>query len=155
MTGVDRLTALIRDVVAPALRELGFRGSGQRFVLPDPERWLVVGVQRNRWNDASSLRFTVNLTAVGKQVWSEARVAATWLPAEPAANATYPIGRTTRVGALLPNPHDLWWELTPGVDGAAIAAEVVDAIRTVGLPWLRGQAGVGEATRTPPADQTS
>jgi hypothetical protein len=39
---------MLRTEIAPRLRVLGFKGSGNSYVLPDDDRWLLVGFQKNR-----------------------------------------------------------------------------------------------------------
>lgn len=152
MTGQEAFSAMVRDVLAPALRAAGFRGSGQRFVLPDPALWLVVGIQKSRWNDAADVGFTVNLTAADRAAWSTARASAPWLPEAPSGNAVHPVGRTIRIGAVLPSRQDRWWTVRGGVDPTRVGEEVAAAILGPGLAWLRSQPGMPDPG---PADQTS
>ena len=54
--------AMLRDELAPRLRQLGFKGSRQAFLLPDDHRWIQIGFQKSAWSDAGSVRFTANVT---------------------------------------------------------------------------------------------
>lgn len=49
---------MLRNNLAPALRALGFKGSGQIYTLPDEDCWALVGIQRSQFSDRYDLRFT-------------------------------------------------------------------------------------------------
>lgn len=139
MSEPDRFRTMLRDGLAPRLRRHGFRGSGQRYVMPDEREWRIVAVQRSRRNDATTVAFTVNLFVAGKEEWTRFRVDHGWLRAEPSGTAIEPVGRWLRLGHLLPRDRDRWWTLSASVDPAKLAVEVGDAIVTVGIGWLRGE----------------
>lgn len=63
----------LRDLVAPVLREHGFRGSGQSYWLPDDTNWAQVGLQKSTASSSTELRFTVNLMVTDKARWDEVR----------------------------------------------------------------------------------
>ncbi len=119
----------------PKLRALGFKGSGNSYILPDDDRWLIVAFQKNRYSTAESISFTVNITAADKVVWAAAHARESWVPARPGGNLAYPWTEVKRLGALAYG-HDRWWEVQPGRASALVAAEVIDAIERFGLPWL-------------------
>ena len=78
--------AMIRELIAPRLRRLGFKESGQTFTLPDDAFWALVGFQKSRWSDRTSLQ--------------------------------------KRIGLVMPQGKDHWWELTPRDDVTLVANEV-------------------------------
>ena len=131
-----------RVYIAPRLRELGFTGSGGRYVLPDAESWLLAFFQsRLGWTGA--ILFTVNLSRITKQDWADYEEI--W--DRPAGRRPEPIvamgssgpGITLRIGNLMgPRGEDRWWELSPDRSPEAVADELVAAIRDVGMVWLQG-----------------
>jgi hypothetical protein len=129
----DQYKRMLREEVAPALRHLGLTGSSGNFVLADPDYHLLVGFQRSRSNTAEAVRFTVNLAVISKKAWEQR-----WQPwwGKPSANAQGPLGTYMRLGELMPQHDDVWWELASGTDTAALAAEVVQAVVQFGLPGL-------------------
>ncbi len=131
--------AMIRDLVAPSLRELGLRGSGSAFVLPDDRHWALVGFQKARTSDRGEVRFTVNLAAVDKLEWEQARTERLWLPAWPSGNSRYPVGTVVRLGLVMPEQVDRWWSVSTAGDATRVGAEVVASIRNFGVPWLRAR----------------
>jgi hypothetical protein len=135
---------LLREHLGPALRELGFIGSGSAYRLPLPNAIALLGFQRSRHNDRERVSFTVNLTAGPATAWEAARRAYPFLPERPAANTRYPGGLWHgRLGMQLPEPRDVWWELAPGTHPETLAAEVIDTIREHGMPALRAHAAAG------------
>lgn len=129
----DEYKRMLREEIAPGIRALGLKGSGGTFVLPDPDHYLLVGFQGSQSSTADAVRFTVNLAVISKEAWEEG-----WQPwwGKPSATTQGPVGTYMRLGELMPEHDDLWWELAPGTDAAALAAEVVQAVQQFGLPGL-------------------
>jgi hypothetical protein len=48
MAAQDDYREMIRDHIAPALREMGFKGSGQNYALPSETHWGVASVPEVR-----------------------------------------------------------------------------------------------------------
>ncbi|MGY1794072.1 DUF4304 domain-containing protein [Geodermatophilus sp. SYSU D00525] len=132
-TAQDQYERMLRQEIAPALRELGMQGSARDFVLPDPDQYLLVGLQGSQSNTAEAVRFTVNLAVISKSAWKRGRRA--WW-GKPSATVQGPVGTYLRLGELMPPHDDVWWELTPATDTATLAAEVVRAVQQFGLPRL-------------------
>src|SRR5439155_1336209 len=57
MTAQEAFTMMVKDEIAPALRELGFKGSGQRFTLPSETHWALLGLQKFTWSDRDRVDF--------------------------------------------------------------------------------------------------
>ena len=131
------LDRLMRTRLAPGLRQLGFRGSGMKFGLPDEGgNHALLGLQKHPLNDAAMCRFTVNLAFFPREQWERLRVEEPWLPKEPNPNDVHPSGWTRRLGQLLDPPRDLWWSIDAASDVNAVAEEVLDLIRDIALPEL-------------------
>jgi uncharacterized protein DUF4304 len=137
-SAVDGFRSMMRDHVAPALRAMGFVGSGRSYVLPSDTHWVLLGFQKSRSSDAAAVPFTVNVTVASKEAWAAMRRTRGYLPERPSANTFYgPEIWRRRIGMLLPEGADRWWTLTPATPAAALAAEVVDALRLAALPEIR------------------
>ena len=130
---------MLRERIAPALRELGFNGSGQVYYLPDAHSWALLGFQKSKYSNAREVAFTINLSAGSKIEWAEARIGREhWMPERPTANTRY--GRPlweARIGRLLSDGQDKWWRLSADGDTAKLDDEVVLTTRDVALPALR------------------
>jgi hypothetical protein len=132
----DLFKSVIANRWAPALRELGFKGSGRIFVLPDERDWVMLGFQSSTASNAECVKFTINLLVVGKQAWDEARERSSHLPAKPSPNTIGPHRYVQRIGHLL-HGNDHWWWLYASQDPEPLVAEVWAVIRDVAVPKLR------------------
>ncbi len=158
-TAQDAFKRLLRDVVAPALRNQGLRGSGAVYVLPNRFYWAQVGFQKSTSSSKDAVKFTINLKVTDKEQWNQERrdhsplkdrpppgvsqedwdaqrLERSAYPARPSVG-TFGDGRSERIGDLMPGTNrDQWWTLT-----AQNAEDVMhDALRSLldhGLPWLR------------------
>ncbi|MBE1530803.1 DUF4304 domain-containing protein [Actinomadura algeriensis] len=133
--------AMMKDEIAPALRGLGFVGSGVRYRLPDAGYWAQIGFQKSRSSTAETVKFTVNLSVIERDVWERARLVRGHLPERPSPNTGYVgLGWTERIGGVMaPCSDEPWWTVRRGRPTAQVAAEVVAAIGDHALPALRGR----------------
>jgi len=133
----ERYAAMLRDEIAPALRTLGFKGSGTSYVLPDPRDWVVLGFQGSRWNSAQDVRFTVNLMVADKLAWESGRADRAWWPTRPKANVSYgPEVSAFRLG-VISRGSDQWWVVSANAPTRSVADAVLDSIERSGMPWIR------------------
>ncbi|MEU9140423.1 DUF4304 domain-containing protein [Streptomyces sp. NPDC048404] len=138
-TAFDVLSTALRTGVAPGLRGMGFVGSGQSFELRDPEVWRLLGIQKSSFNSASQVEFTLNLLSGRKIDWEQAREAHAYLPVRPNASTVYAPAtgvRTVRIGRLMPERRDHWWEVGASTSPAKLAADVLSAVKEFALPAL-------------------
>jgi hypothetical protein len=149
-TAQETFKRMMKEEVAPSLRRLGLRGSGQTFALPSETHWALIGFQRSFLSSADELSFTINLTVVSKRAWEKAREGDSSIGGErPAPNGTHrPPVWWYRIGSLLPGGGDHWWSLTGGAATESLASEVVAAIRDHALPEMILQ--IAEAPRARP-----
>lgn len=129
----DEFSRMLRDEIAPALRRLGFKGSGCNYTPPDPDFYLLLGFQGDKYNTAEEVTFTVNLAVISKQEWENGWE--WWWSKVPTATVNHPVGQYMRLGHLMPQKRD-WWEITVGGSTPDLAAEVVDAIQRYGIPEM-------------------
>jgi hypothetical protein len=141
-TAQETFHEMMKTQVAPRVRALGFKGSGQNYELPSPDHWVLLGFQKSVWSDASALRFTVNVLVVSRAAWESARTERAYLPARPTANRLWgDFAWQRRIGTLLPGRQDLWWEVEPGRPTEELVDEVLSAIADFVLPAIRGKTG--------------
>ncbi len=146
MTAQEAYKALLKEHVAPALRDLGFKGSGREFELPSDTHWIQVGLQASTYSSADAVKFTVNLSAVRRDVWQRASSEQQWLGKKPKANTVSGVQGFQRIGKAMPQQQDHWWTLQPSDNLTVLSAEVVGAIRDFGIPALLSRV---EATSEP------
>jgi hypothetical protein len=133
----DRFRELVRDHLGPSLRSMGFSGRGQEFVLPDARSWILLGIQRSRWNDRRDCEFTIQLTVVDKTVWEELRTRHGY-GERPYSTRWYgPRLWQTRLGDLLADGRDVWWHVHPDSDVEPLGRELMAAIERYALPAIR------------------
>jgi hypothetical protein len=139
-TAQETFRRMMREQNAPQLRALGFKGSGQRFSLPTETHWALLGFQRSAWGDSNEGRFTINLTVVSKDDWEVSRADRPHRASTPQANALEGVPAwEDRIGMLMPDRLDRWWEVRAGQPTEQVAAEVVSAVREHALPETRRQ----------------
>jgi hypothetical protein len=99
----DEFRGFLRDLVSPAMRSAGLRGSAGRYYLPSLYCFAFVGFQKSEWSTGRAVKFTMNLKVVSREVWTLARVDQSWLPETPAPNTRYPVAEwSPRIGSLMP-----------------------------------------------------
>jgi hypothetical protein len=129
---------LVKDALSPRLRALGFKGSGGRYELPSSECWALASFQKSTYSDAAEVQFTLNLLVVKKAAWASAGVDRPNLPERPSAGVLYGApALQSRIGSLTPDASDKWWRVYDGMDGEALAADVLHDVTMYALPWLR------------------
>jgi hypothetical protein len=137
-TAQETFSRMLRELVAPALRDLGFKGSGQVFELPAEGAWALLGFQKSVGSHKGEVKFTINLVVAQKEKWAAARQERPYLPVRPSANAKYgSYAWCQRIGSVHPRRKDHWWRLSADSDGRALAHEVVDWIARYALPAFR------------------
>jgi uncharacterized protein DUF4304 len=141
VTAQDDYRVMIRNHVAPALRELGFKGSGQNYVLPSEKHWVSLRFQKSVYSDADRIDFTVHLLVVGKDEWDAIRRGNELAPERPHGFWGAPARSWT--ASYRPRPKEvpggwmqLWWELYAGQPIEPLADLVLRAIKNEALPRI-------------------
>ncbi|GAA0591250.1 hypothetical protein GCM10010174_02920 [Kutzneria viridogrisea] len=136
MTAQAALRAALREVVAPAARHEGFRGSAPTWRMTNAlGDWAVVSVQTSRYSTASSLHCVLN-TAVAP---------APWLAWQQQSLGSLPQAVPESLGLYrrrlhptgTPAARDGWWEITGDDDARTAATDMVTQLATDGWPILR------------------
>ncbi|MDO8145640.1 MULTISPECIES: DUF4304 domain-containing protein [unclassified Isoptericola] len=139
VTAQERFRVVVRERVAPALRSMGMRGSGQTFTLPSETCWAQLGIQRSAFSDREQILFTANLSVVNRVVWARSVAERPNLGAKPTPNTfsmsperfQERIGRTAGGG-------DYWWRLSAdGHDEDATCDHFLTTIEAYGVPALK------------------
>lgn len=132
---------LMKYSFAPALREAGMKGTGGRFELPSDTHWLLLGFQKSTFSDSDAVKFTVNLSAISRQTWTEHAATSPHLGEQPKPSTFYGSwAEQIRIGKLTPTGEDLWWTLARGEDPSTLVDNVVPVLLEVAVPWLTARA---------------
>jgi hypothetical protein len=141
MTAQDDYREMIREHVAPALREMGFKGSGQNYSLPSETHWVSLWFQKSTYSDALQIRFTVHLLVVGKDEWEAMREANDRLPERP--RGFYGAPARSWTVSYRPRPKEapdgwtqIWWELEADQPIEPLATLVISTVRNEALPRI-------------------
>lgn len=138
-TAQETFRRMLKEEVAPGLRALGFRGSGQNYQLPSETYWALLGFQR-AFSDAKALHFTLNLHVVLRSAWEVEGSEHPWMSVRPTATTGgWKFTWWKRIGELTPTGQDLWWELRACTDSTMLAAAVLWAVEDFSLPAMREQ----------------
>jgi hypothetical protein len=120
---LSRYKALVVEAVAGVLGPVGFRKSGPRFSRPLEDVVHLVSVQSSIRNSASCLRVTINLGV--------------WIPEleDPGTKPdVWSAHWRERLGFLMPEPSDRWWEARSEIEAAAAGSEIGHALTTFAFP---------------------
>jgi hypothetical protein len=136
MTAQISFKNMMKEVVAPALRKMGFKGSGQNYWVPSDSCWAAIGFQKSMSSDSSSIRFTINITVIEKEVWSEIFRKSPYYGKKPSPNTSYGIEWQQRVGFLMPQNQDYWWSLREGQDIESLGIIIAETISKYVMPEI-------------------
>jgi hypothetical protein len=133
---------MMKDSVAPALRGLGFTGSGQVFSLPSQTHFAQLGFQKSTYSTSDRVRVTANIAVIPVDVWEQARADSPHLPKKPAPSVFYgAFAWQKRIGDLLPSGEDMWWVIDGRSDAGPVATDIVESVRQYALPAMKEQLG--------------
>lgn len=133
--------AVLDQVIAfgltPLLRPDGFMKARRNFRRQAERCVQVINVQASAWGTAQELKFTINLGVFFPEIHA-LKTFLQWRPSA-AGPTEYQCQCRSRLGELMPAHRDDWWTLRAGEDPAGMAAEVGDAVRGFGIPWLESR----------------
>ncbi|UWM74990.1 DUF4304 domain-containing protein [Rhizobium sp. WSM4643] len=131
MGGVAKsIDEVIKRGFAQLLKGEEFKKSGRNWHRPHGEDWLIVNLQASNSNFGENGKFTVNLGVFVAAVASMAgQNAIEGKPSEPSATLR------ARLGELV-HGRDHWWDVTAATDLDLVAADLVDKMQSIGIPWL-------------------
>jgi hypothetical protein len=125
------IDSIISLGAAPVLKEAGYRKVARSFFANTSPLAKVVQFQASMWNTPQSASFTINLNLVlpyFHEKWTGRP-----FPTNPGSAAAI---ATERIGHLMPDKRDHWWEVAPGCDCDRIASHVATCLTEYGLPFL-------------------
>jgi len=135
----SKFKELLKNSVAPALRENGLKGSGQAYSIKSDEYWALIGLQKSMYSDSQGLKFTINVYVVSKKQWEEGRNKYSYFPQKPSANTMWQVGWSERIGTLMPSRLDHWWEYNNQTNDGELAQQVVEAILEYAVPAMQSK----------------
>lgn len=121
------IDALLKDCLAPILKEAGFRKSGGSFWRETGHVTDVINLQKSQWNDASKSTFYINLGVY----WKEFQMAI-----GQTCTGRFPREYHCTVFRRIGTPDDSDWDLFPDSNLHAMNLKLATSIRDTALPWL-------------------
>lgn len=136
----DVYARLIRDVISPQVRLLGFQGSAGKYRLKEAgDDHALLFFQKGFDNNAWEMTFTINLTYITADAWVQAS-RKYGFTGRPTGRGIEPAdGWFERIGMLEDPPTDRWWTLRTQDDVPQVTKHVLRWLRDEALPELRRQ----------------
>ncbi|WP_075186754.1 DUF4304 domain-containing protein [Teredinibacter haidensis] len=135
----DKFKELLKNTVAPALRENGLKGSGQEYSIKSDDYWALIGLQKSMYSDSRGLKFTINIYVISKLQWDEGREQYSYFPKKPYPNTKWQLGWSERIGTLMPSKLDHWWEFNNQTNKRELARQLVHAIMEYAVPAMQSR----------------
>ncbi|GAA1246205.1 hypothetical protein GCM10009633_19230 [Janibacter melonis] len=134
MTAQNALKDALRDIVGPAARAHGYRGSAPNWRKLSAGDCAVVNVQSSAWSSADHVKFTVNL-AFAPEPWLRWMVEETGRAPRsmPEYHGLYREPLRPRDAAA---GEDRWWDVVDDASARSAVGEVVDLMNGSGWPVL-------------------
>jgi hypothetical protein len=129
-TARESYDAMLRTAIGPWMRTRGFRKTRNAFFREADRNAEVVEFQASQFGTRDHVSFTINLGLVYAELSTDA---ATDRPARPS------MGRACireRVGMLMGERNDHWWQVADRTDLGHLAAELTSLLDSAALPWL-------------------
>jgi hypothetical protein len=126
----EKFESLMQEV-GKFLSTEGFHRSGKSFLKPMPDkkvRWNI-WPQRSKWNTAEECEFTFEVYAEWKHRWARCEdweTKTTWYGV---------VGN--RIGSLMPQKQDAWWELKEGTSISFLSDRINGVMSSCALPFLK------------------
>ena len=144
MTAQDAFKRMMSDCVVPLLRSHRYRGSGQRFWLPNESHHAGFGVQKRNSSTGLAVRFTANLVVVGRREWEDFLIQHPYHPERPSPNTYAPRpAMWKRIGEIMPGGQDKWWTISEGDGEDRTASEFTEAVAAYAIPFIETHIGPG------------
>ena len=141
----ERYDDLLRSAVAPTLRAAAFKKRRNTFSRQHPGGWELIDFQASQFGTRDAVSFTINLGLAFTELLG-------------VTDGPPMLGRAhirERIGRLLEDGQDRWWDLRSDSDYSVVGADVVAALTDTALPWLRQRATLAQVlagVRSRPAE---
>lgn len=122
---------LIKNVISPFLKEMGFRKNGNTFNLKTNELTQVVSVQKSKWNDHDKVSFTFNIGFFDEKMYLEKSNSET-----PKFIREYDCQVRFRLGQIIKG-HDYWYELNKTTNKGNLEIEIFNHLNNFLKPILK------------------
>jgi len=115
--------------IGESLMAIGYKRHGQLLKFLAGSNCGMIGFQRGMASSKDSILFTINLGVV-----CGALLDASIVPLEKAQITDAHL--STRIGLLLPERQDKWWEINHSTDFQSLSKEILDTVWTKAVPYV-------------------
>jgi hypothetical protein len=129
------ITMISAEACRAILSPLGFRRSAPHYWRLVDGLSQCVNFQASAWGSHEGGRFTINL-GISSPALFEGFIGRSF-PKVPAA-ALWPI--YARIGSVMPEHRDLWWDVDERTDIAKLGDQVANTLQTYAVPWFQSLA---------------
>jgi len=143
----DVISAISKGPCAALLSQAGFRRSSPHFWRDEKDINHAVNFQASQWGSQESGGFTINLGVSSRALYEG--FTGRRFPSN-RGTALWPI--SVRIGGLMNERTDRWWNVESLAQADAIGEEVVASLRQYGLPFfeaLRTREQLADWVQTP------
>ena len=134
----DRVTEMVRDVVGPGMKVVGFRRSGRMFWRNRADVCHVAHVQMNRWGTSQESDFCVLLGVFWHDVEKLLGKSAAIKMPPPEYKCTVRI----ELGRVVSTPPKPAWKVTLKSDYAAIGQDLLNDLLNQGSKWFESRSAL-------------
>jgi hypothetical protein len=128
----EHVTGMVRDILSPQLKAVGFRRTGRVFWRDGPDVCHVATVAISRWGSAAESSFDVQLGVFWHRVEELLENPSVGKMPPPEYRCTFRID-LARTISMPPKPS---WKVTLASDFAAVGREVLSDLMNYGLEWF-------------------
>jgi hypothetical protein len=138
VTAQDALKAALRDIVGPAARGHGYKGSAPTWRKSSTSRdWAVVDVQSSSWSTAESVRCVVNLT-FAPEPWLRWETEYLGVGMPKSVSESLGLYRERLHPEGTPEGTDGWWDVSDDESARLAVADMNTQLERAGWPILDG-----------------
>jgi len=119
---------LIKDYLAPVLKNNGFRKSGLNFWRDNVNVIDVLNIQKSQWNDAWEASFYINLGVYWKAFHRDQCAE---------FKSKFPREYDCTVFSRVLEPTAKTWGLRPDSDLSQVGTILTETVQQIALPWLQ------------------
>jgi Domain of unknown function (DUF4304) len=128
-TDAEELFSELVKAVGEKLKPLGYSRRGQVFRIIANNNCGLISFQRSTSNTKDSISFTINLGVICGYLWD---VTIPQLKDAQIVDAHL----SQRIGHLLPEHQDKWWQISSLVNFEQLSGEIVDLVSSKAVPYI-------------------
>ena len=135
----NSIDTVVKLGLVDLLKDRDFKRTGRTFHRRAGDVWQILNVQASQQNMGAAGSFTLNIGIYHPRI---AELAGS-LPLN-GKPKEYESTIRERIGYLMPERRDHWWEIGPSTDVLALAREVGECVERYAVPWLERHTDIAQ-----------